>query len=61
VSSERPPCPISSRQAINGDDDDHAAKLIQDALGIESNDVVKPIASGAPAQWIKTKPQYLSL
>jgi hypothetical protein len=26
-------------QAINGDDGDRAAKIIQDALGIESNDV----------------------
>jgi hypothetical protein len=28
------------QQAINCDDGDHAAKLIQDALGIESDDVV---------------------
>jgi hypothetical protein len=27
-------------QAINCDDPDHAAKLIRDALGIESDDVV---------------------
>jgi hypothetical protein len=27
-------------QAINCDDGDHAAKIIQDALGIDSDDVV---------------------
>ena len=43
-------------QAINCDDADRAAKIIRDALGIESDDVVKycfpttgrPTASGAP-------------
>ncbi len=28
------------KQAINCDDADHAAKIVQDALGIESDDVV---------------------
>jgi hypothetical protein len=43
-------------QAIDCDDADHAARIIQDALGIESDDVVRsasrktgpPTASGAP-------------
>ena len=29
-------------RAINCDDDDRAAKIIQDALGIESDEVAKP-------------------
>ena len=45
------------RQAINCDDADHAAKLIQDALDIESGDIVNycfpkewpPIVAARPA------------
>ncbi len=34
-------------QAINTDDSDHAAKLIRDALGIESDDVVNLTSGGS--------------
>jgi hypothetical protein len=45
------------QQAIDCNDGDHAVKIVQDALGIESDDVAtiasrkpgRPIAGGAPA------------
>ena len=45
-------------RAINCDDGDYAARMIRDALGIESDDVTnyrkhdQPIASSAPASSI---------
>ena len=58
-------------QAINSDDGDRAAKLIRDALGIESDDVVKycfpkewPADREQRAryigEWLKTEARYLA-
>ena len=58
-------------QAINSDDADRAAKLIQDALGIESDDVVNycfpkdwPTDREQRAryigEWLKTEARYLA-
>jgi hypothetical protein len=58
-------------QAINSDDPDHAAKLIRDALGIESEDVVNycfpkqwPADRERRAryigEWLKTEARYLA-
>ena len=57
-------------QAINCDDADRAARIIQDALGIESDDVVKycfpttwPTDRERRArhigEWLKTEARYL--
>jgi hypothetical protein len=59
------------QQAINCDDGDRAAKLIQDALGIDSDDVVNycfpkewPSDRGRRArdfgEWLKTEARYLA-
>ena len=59
------------QQAINCDDADRAAKIIRDALGIESDDVVKycfpttwPAGRERPAryigEWLKTEARYLA-
>jgi hypothetical protein len=37
--ARRNPCPTCSNRRINADDGDPAAKIIQDALGIESDEV----------------------
>jgi hypothetical protein len=58
-------------QAIDCDDPHRAARIIQEALGIESDDVVnyrfakewRPIATSAPgtsAEWLKTEARYLA-
>jgi hypothetical protein len=58
-------------EAINSDDADRAAKLIQDALGIESDDVVNycfpkdwPTDREQRAryigEWLKTEARYLA-
>jgi hypothetical protein len=58
------------QEAINSDDADSAAKLIQDALGIESDDVVNycfpkewPTNRERRAryigEWLKTEARYL--
>jgi hypothetical protein len=58
------------QKAINSDDADSAAKLIQDALGIESDDVVNycfpkewPTNRERRAryigEWLKTEARYL--
>ncbi len=59
-------------QAINCGDGDRAAKLIQDALGIESDDVVnycfpkewpadrEQRASRCIGEWLKTEARYLA-
>ncbi len=58
-------------QAINSDDADHAAKIIRDALGIESDDVVNycfPKEWSADreqraryiGEWLKTEARYLA-
>jgi hypothetical protein len=58
------------QEAINSDDADSAAKLIQDALGIESDDVVNycfpkewPTDRERRAryigEWLKTEARYL--
>jgi hypothetical protein len=43
-------------QAINCDDADRAAKMIQDALGIESDDVVNYCFG----EWLTTEARYLA-
>jgi hypothetical protein len=59
------------QQAINCDDADRAAKIIQDALGIESDDVVNHcFPQDWPAdrerraryigEWLKTEARYLA-
>jgi hypothetical protein len=58
-------------QAINSDDGDRAAKIIRDALGIESDDVVNYcFPKDWPAdrerraryigEWLKTEARYLA-
>ncbi len=57
-------------QAINGDDGDRAAKIIQHALGIESDDVVNYcFPKEWPTdrerrryigEWLKTEARYLA-
>jgi len=58
-------------QAINCDDGDRAARIIQDALGIESDDVVNYcFPKNWPAdheqraryigEWLKTEARYLA-
>jgi uncharacterized protein HemY len=59
------------QQAINCDDPDQAAKIIRDALGIESDDVVGycfptewPADRGRRAryigEWLKTEARFLA-
>jgi uncharacterized protein HemY len=59
------------QQAINCDDPDQAARIIRDALGIESDDVVNycfpttwPTDRERRAryigEWLKTEPRYLA-
>ncbi len=59
------------QQAINSDDGDHAAKLIRDALGIESDDVVnysfpkewpadRELRARYIGEWLKTEARYLA-
>jgi hypothetical protein len=58
-------------QAIGGDDGDRAAKLIQDALGIESDDVVnysfpkhwpedREQRARIIGDWLQTEARYLA-
>jgi uncharacterized protein HemY len=58
-------------QAINCDDGDRAAKLIQDALGIESDDVVsycfpkewpedREVRARIIGDWLQTEARYLA-
>jgi len=58
-------------QAINCDDADRAAKMIRDALGIESDDVVnycfpkdwpsdRERRARYIGEWLKTEAQYLA-
>ena len=58
-------------QAISADDDDRAAKLIQDALGIESDDVARycfpktwPADRAQRAsiigEWLQTEARFLA-
>jgi uncharacterized protein HemY len=58
-------------QAINTDDGDRAAKIIQDALGIESDDVVhycfpkdwpadREQRASIIGEWLKTEARYLA-
>ena len=59
------------KEAISSDDPNHAAKLIRDALGIESDDVVNYcFPKDWPAdrerraryigEWLKTEARYLA-
>jgi hypothetical protein len=58
------------QQAINCDDGDRAARIIQDALGIESDDVNYCFPTQWPAErerraryigeWLKTEARYLA-
>jgi uncharacterized protein HemY len=58
------------QQAINCDDSDRAARIIQDALGIESDDVVYCFPKNWPedrerrariiGEWLKTEARYLA-
>jgi hypothetical protein len=59
------------QQAIDCDDGDRAARIIQDALGIESNDVVnycfpkewladREQRAGYIGEWLKTEARYLA-
>jgi hypothetical protein len=59
------------RQAINCDDADHAAKIIRDALGIDSDDVVnycfpkewpsdRARCARYIGEWLKTEARYLA-
>jgi uncharacterized protein HemY len=59
------------QQAIDCDDGDRAAKIIQDALGIESDDVVnycfpkewpadREQRAGYIGEWLKTEARYLA-
>jgi hypothetical protein len=59
------------RQAIDCDDGDRAARIIQDALGIESNDVVnycfpkewpadREQRASYIGEWLKTEARYLA-
>jgi uncharacterized protein HemY len=65
-------CSNLFEQAINSDDADRAAKIIRDALGIESDDVVNycfpkewPADRERRAryigEWLKTEARYLAL
>ena len=58
-------------QAINCDDGDRAAKIIQDALGIESDDVVnycfpktwpadREQRAAVIGEWLQTEARYLA-
>ncbi len=58
-------------QKINSDDADHAAKIIRDALGIESDDVVnycfpkewpadREQRARYTGEWLKTEARYLA-
>ena len=58
-------------QAINFDDADRTAKIIQDALGIESDDVVnycfpktwptdRELRARIIGEWFKTEARYLA-
>ena len=58
-------------QAINSDDGDRAAKLIRDALGIESDDVVnycfpktwptdRELRARIIGEWLKIEARYLA-
>jgi hypothetical protein len=58
-------------QAINCNDGDRAAKIVQDALGIESNDVVnycfpktwptdREPRARIIGEWLKTEARYLA-
>ena len=58
-------------QAINCNDGDRAAKIIQDALGIESDDVVnycfpktwptdRELRALIIGEWLKTEARYLA-
>jgi uncharacterized protein HemY len=59
------------QQAINCDDSDRAARIIQDALGIESDDVVnycfpknwpedRKRRARIIGEWLKTEARYLA-
>jgi hypothetical protein len=59
------------QQAIDCDDGDRAARIIQDALGIESNDVVnycfpkewpadREHRASYIGEWLKTEARYLA-
>ena len=59
------------KQAINCDDSDRAARIIQDALGIESDDVVnycfpknwpedRERRARIIGEWLKTEARYLA-
>jgi uncharacterized protein HemY len=59
------------RQAINCDDADHATKIIRDALGIDSDDVVnycfpkewpsdRERRARYIGEWLKTEARYLA-
>jgi hypothetical protein len=58
-------------QAIASDDADHAAKIIQDALGIESDDVVnycfpktwpedREVRAAIIGEWLQAEARYLA-
>ena len=47
------------QQAINCDDPDQAARIIRDALGIESNDAVN-YCFAKEGEWLKTEARYLA-
>ncbi len=58
-------------KAISSDDGDRAAKIIQDALGIESDDVVnycfpkhwpadRELRARIIGEWLKTEARYLA-
>ncbi len=58
-------------QTIASDDADHAAKIIQDALGIESDDVVnycfpktwpadREVRARIIGEWLQTEARYLA-
>ena len=52
------------QQAINCDDPDQAARIIRDALGIESDDATWPTDRERRAryigEWLKTEARYLA-
>jgi hypothetical protein len=51
------------QQAINCDDADRVARIIQDALGIESDDVVNEDREGRAriiGEWLKTEARFLA-
>ena len=47
------------QQAINCDDADRAARIVQDALGIESDDAVN-YCFPKEGEWLKTEARYLA-